>query len=89
MRGAGNLEKRPTRRIDPGLAAFRWCGDGVLIKAMTENSWHDEPSVAGLTCNYLDIETGLGEHCHSVFASSDAAFWPVSDAAAGFEGFLE
>jgi hypothetical protein len=42
-----------------------------------------------LICNYLDIETGLGEHCHSVFASSDAAFWPVSDAAAGFEGFPE
>jgi hypothetical protein len=61
----------------------------MMTKAMTEDSWHSRESEAGLTCNYLDIETGLGEHCHSVFASSDAAFWPVSDAAAGFEGFPE
>jgi hypothetical protein len=60
-----------------------------LTKATTEEVWRAGVREAGLICNYLDIETGLGEHCHSVFASSDAAFWPVSDAAAGFEGFPE
>jgi hypothetical protein len=61
----------------------------MMTEAKTDESWSAGRGPAGLTCNYLDIETGLGEHCHSVFASSDAAFWPVSDAAAGFEGFPE